>query len=87
MQSLVECYSVTARYRGEDPRPARMIERVIRPEHDMMGWNENCTEWTWDMEDSHAALDLMHQLMRVVDLEVTLRILPAVTNGRFVVAA
>jgi len=71
-------YEVIARCYGDDDRASRIIDRLISPEHDSMSWAEEYTEWTWDIDDGPAALDLMDTLSRVGNLDISLRL---ITNG------
>lgn len=71
-------YEVIARCYGDDDRATRIIDRLVSPAHDSMSWAEDYTEWTWDVEEGLAALELMDVLARVGNLDVSLRL---ISNG------
>lgn len=65
-------YEIIARYQGHDPRPERLINRVIKPSFDTHGVSELGLEWTWDMWCPDSATELADALRRIggVDVEV-----------------
>ncbi len=67
-------YEVIASYTGSDPKPERIINRLIQPGFDTMGVSQGHKEWTWDIGHLDAAEYLVEVLNRVAGLEVSLHV-------------